>query len=379
MKIGLVCPYNMFNGGGVQEVVRALLENYEKRGYNAKIITPLPREYKKKIPSNVITLGASMNTTAFAGTAWQWSISVDTDAIDEVFEREKFDVLHFHEPWVPVWGRQLVMRSQSANVATLHGRFLDTMTAKTLTTAVIPYTRPTIKYFDAFTAVSEPATEYLLSLKQVPITIVPNGIDLKKYAQRPSKAVKHPEKQTILYIGRLEDRKGINYLIKAFSELSVEKKDVQLLIAGKGPDEQKLKKYVSTNRIENVTFLGYIEEKEKIHLLHRADIFCSPAYYGESFGIVLLEAMAIGCPVVAGDNPGYQSVMTGKGALSLVNPRDTIDFARRLELVLYDKDLRKLWKKWAKDYVKQFDYPKIADQYLKVYEHAIQNKKNRTS
>jgi len=375
MRIGLLCPYNVFNGGGVQECVRALQAIYEKRGHYAKIVTPHPREYTGEIPDSVITLGASMNTTAFAGTAWQWSVSVDTDAIDEVLEREKFDVLHFHEPWIPLWGRQLVLRSNAANVATMHGRFLDTMTAKTLTTVVIPYTRPMIKHFDAFTAVSEPATEYLLSLKQVPITLVPNGIDIKRYSAKPSGSFKHPKNKTIFYVGRLEDRKGILYLLKAFDELTNEHDDVQLLIAGKGPDEKSLKKYVSSNKISNVTFLGFISDEEKIYHLHKADVFCSPAIYGESFGIVLLEAMAAECPIVAGDNTGYQSVLVDKGALSLVNPRDTIDFARRLSLMLYDEELRKIWKNWAKKYVRQFDYPKIADQYYQIYEQAIKNKK----
>lgn len=379
MRIGLTCPYDMFNGGGVQEVVRALSENYERRGHYAKILTPLPREYEGEVPKNIITLGVSMNTTAFAGTNWQLSVSVDTDAIDEVFEREKFDVLHFHEPWTPVWGRQLVMRSRSANVATMHARFLDTLTAKTLTTVFVPYTKPQIKYFDAYTAVSVPATEYLLSLKDVPITIIPNGIDYKKYSKKPNRALRHPAMKTILYIGRLEDRKGVKFLLKAFAELASKHDDIQLLLGGQGPDGDKLRRYVSTHNIPRVTFLGYVSDQEKIHHLHRADVFCSPAYYGESFGIVLLEAMAAGCPVVAGDNWGYQSVLVDRGALSLVNPQDTIDFARRLELMAYDDDLRKLWLKWAAKYVRQFDYPKIADQYLEVYEQAIKKRHKRNA
>lgn len=373
MRIGLVCPYNIFNGGGVQEHVKALLSDYERRGNYVKILTPLPREYAGEVPPNIITIGVSMNTTAFAGTSWQWSVSVDTEAVDLVFKKEKFDILHFHEPWVPVWGRQLLMRSTSANVATMHARFLDTLTAKTLTTVFIPYTRPLIKYFDAFTAVSEPATEYLLSLKEVPISIVPNGIDYKKYSHKPARALRHPAMKTILYVGRLEDRKGLKFLLKAFAELASKHDFIQLLIAGQGPDSQKLRRYVATNEIPRVTFLGFISEEEKIHHLHRADVFCSPAYYGESFGIVLLEAMAANCPIVAGDNPGYQSVLVERGALSLVNPQDTIDFARRLELMCYDEGLRRLWNKWASKYVKQFDYHVVADQYLKIYEQALKN------
>jgi phosphatidylinositol alpha-mannosyltransferase len=117
--------------------------------------------------------------------------------------------------------------------------------------------------------------------------------------------------------------------------------------------------------------LGFISVDEKIHQLHRADVFCSPARYGESFGIVLLEAMAAGTPTIAGDNTGYVSTMKGTGAISLVNPQDTLDFARRLELIIFNDDIRKLWQKWAKEYVKQFDYNKIIDMYEQCYIHAL--------
>ncbi len=371
MRIALTCPYHWFRGGGVKEHVQALEEEYLKRGHYVRIITPLPKDYDGPVPDEVITLGTSRSTTAFAGSNWQWAFSVDTDAIDEVFARERFDVIHFHEPWLPVWGRQLVLRSTSANVATMHGRFYDTMKAKTVSTVVTPYTKPMIKHFDAFTAASQVATEYFRSLSKKPITIIPNGIDLAKYRRGAGPAKPAAGRQTIFYVGRLEPRKGVNYLLKAFAELAKKYPGVHLVIAGSGPDEEKLQQLVEDSDVPRVKFLGYIKEKTKIDHLHSARLACFPSPYGESFGIVLLEAMAAGVPLVAGDNIGYQGVMEGRGALSLVNPRDTIDFARRLELMLFDEDLRRLWLDWAGDYVKQFDWPSIADQYFKIYEQAI--------
>lgn len=372
MRIGIVCPYHMFKGGGVQECVKALYEHLTERGHYVRILTPQPRGYEGDIPEHIITLGASSTTTAFAGTAWQWSVSVDTDAIDAVFERENFDVLHFHEPWIPLWGRQLLMRSRSANVATMHGRFFDTMTAKTVSTVVTPYTKPMIKYFDAFTAVSEASIDYFRTLSNRPVTIVPNGIDLNKYRKSAEPKDKARTK-TILFIGRLEHRKGVKYLLRAFKELAAKHKDVRLLVAGSGPDDRKMHDFVLDNKIPRVTFLGFVSEEEKIRQLHRADLFCSPAHYGESFGIVLLEAMAADCPVVAGDNVGYQSVLKGAGALSLVNPLDTVDFARRLELMLNEPEVRGLWRKWAAGYVGQFNYRDITGQYEAVYKQAIEH------
>jgi phosphatidylinositol alpha-mannosyltransferase len=111
--------------------------------------------------------------------------------------------------------------------------------------------------------------------------------------------------------------------------------------------------------------------------LAKADLFCSPAVYGESFGIVLLEAMAMNKVIVAGDNPGYSAVMQGRGQLSLINPRDTVEFARRLSIMLNDEALRALWRQWAKEYILRYDYARIVDEYEEVYSQALKNRKRR--
>jgi phosphatidylinositol alpha-mannosyltransferase len=371
MRIGITCPYNIFNGSGVGEVVTALEQGLSKRGHYVKIITPLPRDYNGEVPDNIITLGMSVKTKAFSGTAWQWSVSADNGEIDDVLQREQFDILHFHEPWIPFLGQQIAQRSKAVNIATLHALAFDNVTSKTLKNVVTPYTKPMIKYFDEFTAVSEAATGYFRTLSDRPVTIIPNGIDIKRYGKRPLTAVSHPNMKTIFYVGRLEDRKGLKYLLRAYNELSAKYEDIQLLIAGTGPDENKLREYVSELKIPRVTFLGFISDEEKIHQLHRADLFCSPARYGESFGIVLLEAMAAGTPIIAGDNAGYVTTMKNTGAISLVNPQDTIDFARRLELLLLNEEIRLVWQKWAKEYVKQFDYKNIVSLYEDLYKKAL--------
>jgi phosphatidylinositol alpha-mannosyltransferase len=373
MRIGITCPHNIFVGGGVGEVVKALQQGLSKKGHYVKILTPKPRDFEGEVPKEIITLGMSVKTKAFSGTAWQWSVSVDNNQIDEVFEHEKFDIIHFHEPWMPFWSQQLVQRSSAVNVATLHAMSFDNMTSKSVKNVVMPYTKPMIKYFDEFTAVSEAATSYFRTLSDRPVKIIPNGIDIKKFSKRPSSAVRHPKMKTIFYVGRLEDRKGLKYLLRAYNELCGRRDDVQLLIAGSGPDEKKLREYVTELKIPRVTFLGFISDEEKIHQLHRADVFCSPARYGESFGVVLLEAMAANVPTVAGDNAGYISTMKDLGAMSLVNPQDTIDFARRLELLIFNEDLRKVWQKWAKNYVKQYDYTHVVKMYEDCYKQAYKN------
>lgn len=377
MKIALVCPYNMVeSAGGVQQIVMHQASGLRARGHNVKIITPRPYGSHDDAEENYIFLGNSRKLKAGLATAGDVGIEIDGNEIDLVLDREKFDVINFHEPWLPHLSRQIIQKSTSAHVATFHANLTDSVAGKSIMNVTSLYWRVIIDKTDIFTAVSEAAASGLLGrgvnkklLKK--IRYIPNGIDIKRYQTRPPLAVKHPKMKTIFYVGRLEGRKGLKYLLLAFNELARRNENVQLLIAGQGQDEQKLRDYVRDNEIPRVTFLGFISDDDKIHHLHRADLFCAPAHRGESFGIVLLEAMAASLPIVAGDNAGYKSVMRETGAISLVNPLDTIDFARRLEVLLYDEPLRELWIKWATNYVKQYDWSPVIDQYEAAYKEAV--------
>lgn len=369
MKIGLVCPYNVALGGGVQEIVAAMREHLERRGHTAKIITAQPRDISGIDTTGMIFLGSAIDLRWPNHTTAPLSSTISMEAIEQIVEAEKFDILHFHEPWVPVLSRQILSRSQSVNIATFHARVPETIMNRTLAKVVTPYLRTVLRDLHELTAVSEPAAEYVSSLTDRPITLIPNGIDLRRYTFSPKAKIGSPK--TILYVGRLEHRKGLKYLLRAYQLLAQDEEDVRLVIAGDGPDRPKLELYVEELGIPNVEFLGYVSNDAKLELLSMADLFCSPAIFGESFGIVLLETMASGLVAVAGDNPGYSSVMQGLGALSLVNPKDTVDFARRLKLLLTEPELRADWQNWARDYVKQFSYERIVDQYEQLYSKAM--------
>jgi len=362
MKIGIVSPYNIFKGGGVQECVFALQNELARRGHDAYIITPQPRDYRGEAPAGVIFVGGSTDFKSPFHTTAQVSVSVNNDTVDKVLADYDFDILHFHEPWVPVVARQILSRSNTINVATFHAKLPDTVMSRTIEMVITPYTKSIIKYLDAFTAVSQPAAEYISGLDELDIRIIPNGIDQSKY--KPARA---RDEKYVLYVGRLEKRKGLRYLLQAFALLKESNPELSLKIAGDGPDRRKLLRLAAEYDIDNVHFMGYVSDADKIDLMRHAYVFCSPALYGESFGIVLLEAIACGVPVVAGDNPGYETVMRGTGSISLVNPRDTADFARRLSVMVNDEGVRALWKKWAKDYIVQFDYVNIVDRYEALY------------
>lgn len=379
MKIGLVFPYNITKGGGVKEAVKELQIELNKRGHEAVIITPQPKDPYADRSHRVVFLGTATDFKSPLATTAQISASVMTDEIDSMLDYEQFDVLHFHEPWVPVLSRQILSRSQCANIATFHAKLPETLATRALAKVITPYTKPLLRHIDVFTAVSDAAAEYVRSLTDETIKIIPNGINLTHF-RKPAGVARDPNAPpTILYVGRLEKRKGVNCLLQAFRDVQQRNPAARLLIAGDGVDREKLHEQCDDMNLQNVQFLGYIDDIKKRELLYTADLFCSPALFGESFGIVLLEAMACGIVTVAGNNPGYESVMRELGQLSLVDPHDTAEFAHRIELLLNDHALRDLWRKWAKKYVRQFDYPKIVDQYETVYEQAITEYPNRKS
>lgn len=371
MKIGLVCPYNIAKGGGVQEIIFAMQAELKQRGHDVFIITPQPRDYdtEEAKHENIIFVGTATDFNSPLHTTIQVSAGLN-DSIDSMLEEHQFDILHFHEPWVPVLSRQILTRSNAINVATFHANIPKTMMSRTVVKVVTPYTKSVLKYIHEFTAVSDAAAEYVCTLTDAPIAIVPNGIDLTKFKAPARRSDKRKDK-TIFFVGRLENRKGVKYLLQAFHLLQEKDPRVSLIIAGDGPEREKLEMLVDDLEIKNVTFAGYISEKEKQKYLRTADLFCAPALYGESFGVVLLEAMASGLVTVAGNNPGYSTVMQGLGALSLVDPKDSAEFARRLHLLLNEADLRKLWRTWAADEITQYSYPNVVSQYEEIYQQAL--------
>ncbi|MCA9329764.1 glycosyltransferase family 4 protein [Candidatus Saccharibacteria bacterium] len=377
MRIGLICPYNYFRPGGVQVTVRELARELKDKGHYVRVIAPRPRRTPSEVDPGVILIGGSAELNTFATKA-DVGLSISNEKIDAMLAEHNFDVLHFHEPGVPVLSMQLLSRSRVAHVATLHATLPEGMVTKSYQKLMSPIAKHMEPRIHILTAVSEIAKATArVYVPTADIRIVPNGIRLDQYI--PKKAVKKSNIKTIVYVGRLEKRKGVKYLIQAYAELRQNFNKLQLIIAGDGDLRPTLEQYVKKNKIPDISFEGFVSENRKIKLMQTADIYCSPAIYGESFGIVLLEAMAAGTIVVAGNNAGYSSVMTGRGRLSLVDPEASSDFAQRLELMLFDEQLQSLWREWSSKYVKQFEYSKVANSYEKAYKDAIKRWRDQQS
>ena len=212
-----------------------------------------------------------------------------------------------------------------------------------------------------------------------PKTVIPNGIDLEEFKSNGPKIKKFLDRKiNILFLGRIEERKGLIYLLKAFKILTKKFSNLRLIVVGEGPLKTDLEKWVEKNKLKNVVFEGQISEEKAPSYYRTCDIYCSPAIYGESFGIVLIEAMACSKPVVAFANEGYKEVLKkGRGKRFLVKPRDSKTLAKKLEILIKNKKLRKEMGKWGQREAKKYSWPKITSQVLDFYRFCRKNKQKK--
>lgn len=275
MKIALVCPYNMLDRpGGVPQVVMHLYEGLKKRGHTVKVITQRPSSFKGAAPQDYILFGVTRTFKGGLGTEGNWGMPTDSEEMIKVLEKENFDVINFHEPWMPMLAWQMVKYSKAAHVATFHANLMDTAAGKSWT-LFRPYGVPLLKKMDVFTATSVASAGMLISRADMKSSrqkqlienfkYIPCGVELSVY--KPVKKrlpLNGPDTKTIVYIGRLEKRKGTDWLIKAFAELVKEMPQAHLVVAGTGLWASKLEQYVRTNEIKNVVFPGFVRDRKSV-------------------------------------------------------------------------------------------------------------------
>lgn len=369
MKIGIVCPYNLFRHGGVQETIFAHSAILKKRGHVVKILSPRPLSYTDKPPKDVLLIGVSTDLNYPFKTKADISFNAGQSDMRRILDEEQFDILHFHEPWVPLFSRQLLNISKAANVGTFHAKWPEQLIYKTFGKAIRPYARSVVDDLDYVAAASEPGSRYVSELLGREVRIIFNGIDLERFNPDKIKPIKKYQdgKKNILYINRLEKRKGPDLLLKAFRELASSRDDIRLIMASDGDMRPKLETYCKRYGLKNVEFIGFVDDKTKVRLYKTADVYCAPSPYGEGFGIVLLEAMAMRTPYVGGDNVGYRYASGPRADDYLVDPTDAKALAESLEQMLFDEDRRKSYKNWSRKYAAKYDYEAIVSEYEDVY------------
>jgi phosphatidylinositol alpha-mannosyltransferase len=258
--------------------------------------------------------------------------------VREVLERERFDLLHFHEPLVPFLSPVVLRESRSVNIATFHA-YAGFSPAYEFGSRMLSRA---IDRLDGRIAVSAAARHFIDRYFPGDYKVIPNGVDVTRFERAVPIARWHDGTPNLLFVGRHEPRKGLLELLKAFRILRRSGYDCRLLIVGSGPQEREARRYVATRRLNDVEFLGRVSDDEKAQLYRTADVYVSPATGRESFGIVLLEAMASGTAIVCSDIHGYKGVVRRGEQGLLVPPRDPAALATALARLLADEDRRRM-------------------------------------
>jgi phosphatidyl-myo-inositol alpha-mannosyltransferase len=331
VKIGLVTPYIFPVPGGVNAHVGYLYENLVARGHDVRIISSTHGPQRSS-EGDIIRLGYgwSVPTNGSIGTL---TVSHRYGSlVEETLERERFDVLHFHEPFVPFLSLQLLRHSTSVNVATFH--------AYSGWSPSYEFGKRMLQRFarrlHGRIAVSAAARHFIGRYFPGDYKVIPNGVDLRQFRDATPFARWRDGTPNILFVGRFESRKGVMYLLRAYRQLRREGHACRLLIVGGGPQEAEVKRYVATRRLTGVELLGRLSDHDKARAFATADLYVSPATGQESFGIVLLEAMASGVPIVCSDIHGYKGVVRRNEQALLVPPKDSEGLAAAIGTLLRD-------------------------------------------
>ncbi len=339
MKIALVSPYDFAYPGGVTNHISSLEHYLTKMGHMVKVIAPASKAVST-FGDRFIPVGKPRPVPS-SGSIARVTISLRlAPRIKAILDEEKFDIIHLHEPLCPMLCTTVLRLSQTANVGTFHayGSIGYSLT-KPLNTLFL---KRWFRKLHGKIAVSKPAME--LVNKHFPgyYTIIPNGVDLDCFSSAVSPIDEFGDgKINILFVGRLEKRKGLDYLLEAHKRIKQEIPNSRLIIVGPGTRlRNKYEKRVAQNGLKDVVFVGYVAHDELPRYYKTADIVCAPATGKESFGIVLLEAMALGKPVVASNIDGYASIMTHGVEGLLVPPKDEKAFAQALVSLMANESLR---------------------------------------
>jgi phosphatidylinositol alpha-mannosyltransferase len=356
MRVGIVCPYSLSVPGGVQAQALAMARELRRRGVEARLLGPCdgppPAEF-------VSPIGNSLPTAANGSIA---PLAPDPAAalrMIRLLSDESFDVLHLHEPLAPGPTITALTLRPAPMVGTFHaaGR-----------SASYRFLWPALSRFvdrlDHKVVVSKDAHKLVAEHFEGDFEVLFNGVETDAIA---AAAPFRSSKPSVLFIGRHEERKGLDVLLAAVERLTT---DLECWVAGQGPDTDRLRaRYRSDERIH---WLGRLSEAEKLSRLRGATIFCAPSLHGESFGVVLLEAMAAGAAVVASSLDGYRNVATDGMDSVLVEPGDVDALAASLERLLAEPVRREQLVGAGLARASEFAMPTLVERYLEIYQDLIE-------
>ncbi len=366
MKIALVSPYDFAYPGGVCNHISSLEHHFTRMGHQVKVIAPASKAIST-FGDRFIPLGRPRPIPS-SGSIARITISLRLSSpIKAMLAAEKFDIIHLHEPFCPMLCTGVLRFSNTANIGTFHASRARGYTYWKPYTLI--WLKKWFRKLHGRIAVSQPAMECANKHFHGDYTIIPNGFDLGHFSPEVAPIDEFCDgKMNILFVGRLEKRKGLDYLLTAYQQVKREIPDSRLIVVGPGTRlRHKYEKRITKNGLKDIVFTGLVSYEALPRYYKTADIVCSPATGRESFGIVLLEAMAVGKPIVASDIEGYASVVTHGVDGLLVPPKDGKVLAQALISLMTNESLRQ--QMGAKGRLKSLDYSweNIAQRVLNYY------------
>ena len=365
MKVALACPYAWDAPGGVQVHVRQLAEQLRRRGHEVVVVAPAASD-----PTGGVRAVSRPVRLRFNGSVAPIGPDPRTRArVRRILAQFRPDVLHVHEPFAPstgLWATLAAGRGpvRPGVVATFHS-YAERSFALA---AFSPLLRIVWDRLDVRLAVSRAAASFAGRHFADGIRIVPNGVDVRRFADA-SPARDLPPGRRLLFVGRLEPRKGFRYAVRAFALLAGDDPDVALVVAGEGPERRALED-LSPGVRARVRLVG-IPSYDQLPRLHAAsDVFVAPNTGGESFGLVLVEALAAGLPVVASDIAGYREVVREGVDGLLVPPRDPGAIAGAVRRVLDDAGLAERLRAAGRTRAERFDWDTVVPEIEVAYAEA---------
>jgi phosphatidylinositol alpha-mannosyltransferase len=362
MKIGIVCPYSWDIPGGVSAHVADLAEALIRMGHEVSVLAPA--EFDELLPDYVVSTGKP-RAVKYNGSVARLSFGpIAARKVSKWIEDGEFDVLHVHEPLAPSLSVLACWAAKGPIVATWH----SSMDKSRMMLTLSKLAQTAMEKVSARIAVSEAARATLIKHVGGDAVVIPNGVDISTFTNAKPMFGWPGANQSIVFLGRGDEpRKGLSVLVEAYPEIRRQHPQVRLLIAGPGEPDDTLKKLSREDRA-SVTVLGMVAPQDKASVLASGTIYVAPNTGGESFGIVLLEAMASGTPVVASDLEAFKRVLdNGKAGITFEN-ENSQDLATVVSNLLSDSVRRTELSAQGKLRAAEFDWSVVAERIVDVYE-----------
>ncbi len=369
MRVALVSPYDFAAPGGVTEHVSRLAVALGRLGHETIIIAPVASRAGFVPPPNLVAAGRVVCVPT-NGSIARITLSLGVArAAREALQRFRPEVIHLHEPFMPLLPLAVLHHSTTTNVATFH--------AYSGNEAGYRFGRPLLQRFvaklDGRIAVSETARSYVARYFPGPYRIIPNGVDLERFRNAAPLPELSDGKLNLLFVGRLEERKGFCYVLRAFAGLRRRGWRVRLVVVGASARAQRMRyeRLAARAALSDLIFVGCAPAERLSRYYVSSHVVCAPSLGSESFGIVLLEAMAAGKPIVASNIPGYREVVDPEVEGLLVPPGDAAALEAALERLLGDAELRASLGERGRAKAERFAWPVIAGRVSGCYDEAV--------